>query len=331
LNGDGSAWVEHQVSNRLSDGAWSVYAADLDGDGDIDALTGSVYADRVAWYENTLGDGSAWLEHPITSSADGVQSVFAADVDGDGDLDALSAAQYANEIAWYENESGDGSVWSVHVIDGAAEGARKVLATDIDGNGAIDVLAWPALGGEVVWYSNQEGDGSAWARHMIAEDEGIPCAGDVDGDGDLDVLSSHDWEISWHLQSREESDDDGDGLAECEGDCDDADGQVWAVPSEALDLVVGADRETLAWSAPAEPGCLTGLVYDTLRSEESDEFWTDAVCVETGDGSDTQALDPDDPPAGVVYHYLVRALNACGAGSAGTDWVGDERDVAVCP
>ena len=145
------------------------------------------------------------------------------------------------------------------------------------------------------------------------------------------MLSSHDSEISWHLQSRNEIDDDGDGLAECEGDCSDTDGQVWALPSEALDLVVDADRERLTWTEPAEPGCVAGLVYDTVRSEVSDDFWTDAACIETGDGGDTQALDPDEPPAGVVYHYLVRALNACGAGSAGQDSDERDRQLRVCP
>ena len=38
----------------------------------------------------------------ITTGADGATSVYAADIDGDGDLDVLSA--FNNTIAWYENE-----------------------------------------------------------------------------------------------------------------------------------------------------------------------------------------------------------------------------------
>ena len=41
----------------------------------------------------------------ISASADGVQSVFAADLDGDGDNDVLSAA--AGDISWYENKLED--------------------------------------------------------------------------------------------------------------------------------------------------------------------------------------------------------------------------------
>ena len=41
--------------------------------------------------------------HAITTSADGAGSVFAIDMDGDGDVDVLSASFLDNTIAWYEN------------------------------------------------------------------------------------------------------------------------------------------------------------------------------------------------------------------------------------
>ncbi|TDI88765.1 MAG: T9SS type A sorting domain-containing protein, partial [Caldithrix sp.] len=39
----------------------------------------------------------------ITTSADGARSVYAVDVDGDGDMDVLSASEFDDKIAWYEN------------------------------------------------------------------------------------------------------------------------------------------------------------------------------------------------------------------------------------
>ena len=68
----------------------SVFAADVDGDGDMDVLSASFVDDKIAWYEN---DGSeSFTAHTITTDADGARSVFAADVDGDGDIDVLSAS-----------------------------------------------------------------------------------------------------------------------------------------------------------------------------------------------------------------------------------------------
>ncbi len=40
------------------------------------------------------------VQQIITTSADGAQSVYAADVDGDGDMDVLSASWNDDTIAW---------------------------------------------------------------------------------------------------------------------------------------------------------------------------------------------------------------------------------------
>jgi hypothetical protein len=40
----------------------------------------------------------------ITTDAAAATSVYAADLDGDGDLDVLSASHKDDKIAWYEND-----------------------------------------------------------------------------------------------------------------------------------------------------------------------------------------------------------------------------------
>ena len=85
-----------------AEGACSVYATDLDGDGDADVLSASTYDDKIAWYEN-LGGGAFGPQQVITTDADVVYSVYATDLDGDGDADVLSASQDDDKIAWYEN------------------------------------------------------------------------------------------------------------------------------------------------------------------------------------------------------------------------------------
>ena len=61
-------------------------------DGNPDLLSASELDDTIAWYENTDGAGSFGSQQVISTAADSARSVFAADVDGDGDLDVLSAS-----------------------------------------------------------------------------------------------------------------------------------------------------------------------------------------------------------------------------------------------
>ena len=130
---------------NAADGASSVRAADLDGDGDLDVLSASRDDATIAWHENLdlttpgTGDGSTWTLHAVSTAA-GALSVFAADVDGDGDLDALAASLTDDTIAWYAND-GSGGGWTLHAISTAADGAISVFAADVDGDGDLDALS----------------------------------------------------------------------------------------------------------------------------------------------------------------------------------------------
>ncbi|NRB70690.1 MAG: midcut-by-XrtH protein, partial [Xanthomonadales bacterium] len=74
----------------------------------------------------------------ISSAADGAFDVATADLDGDGDLDVLSASRFDNKIAWYKND-GAGSFGAQQVISTDADGAYSVATADLDGDGDLDV------------------------------------------------------------------------------------------------------------------------------------------------------------------------------------------------
>ena len=81
-----------QVISATADGAFSVFSIDLDNDGDLDVLSALAFDDTISWYENDGGVEPVFTERVITTTADNAQSVYAADVDGDGDVDVLSAS-----------------------------------------------------------------------------------------------------------------------------------------------------------------------------------------------------------------------------------------------
>jgi len=180
-----------------------VIANDLDGDGDMDIVTASDFDDKVAWYENTDGQGTFGSQQIITTNADRVRWVYTSDLDGDGDLDILSASNNDNKIAWYENTDGQGTFGTQQIITTNATAATSVYAIDLDGDGDMDVLSASSTDDKIAWYENTDGQGSFGPQQIISTNANfaiVVYAGDLDGDGDMDVLSASasDGKIAWY-------------------------------------------------------------------------------------------------------------------------------------
>ncbi len=141
----------------------------------------------------------SFVEHTITTAADGAIFVTTEDVDGDGDLDVLSASYNDNTIAWYENDGTENFTAQTITLDAAS--ARSVTTADVDGDGDLDVLSASLSDDKIAWYEN---DGSEnFTAHTItttADGANSVTTADVDGDGDLDVLSAsyNDHTIAWY-------------------------------------------------------------------------------------------------------------------------------------
>ena len=137
--------------------------------------------------------------HTISTTADDARSVTSADVDGDGDIDVLSASFNDDKIAWYENDGSEN--FTAHTISTAADGAFSMTTADVDGDGDIDVLSASFNDNKIAWYEN---DGSEnFTAHTISTTASFArsvSTADVDGDGDIDVLSASyaDSKIAWY-------------------------------------------------------------------------------------------------------------------------------------
>jgi hypothetical protein len=202
--GAGEVPFVDQVITSTADAASSVTAADLDGDGDMDAVWSSLADDSVTWAENDGGSPAAFTMHSITTSADRATSVDTADVDGDGDVDVLAASSGDDTFAWFENVGGTPAAFVEHVIDGGAAGAASVCAVDADGDGDVDVLAGSNEDGVIAWYENDGEVPPAFARRVVSTAApGVRAvfAADVNGDGNTDFLSASTFgldKIAWY-------------------------------------------------------------------------------------------------------------------------------------
>jgi hypothetical protein len=339
----GVEWYENDSASppsftvrRISTGfvdSSSVHAADVDGDGDTDVLSVDVFANSVYWYQNSGAQPPAWTRHVVTSTVDDPFSVFPADVDGDGDVDVLSASTEDDTIAWHENDGTETPAWTKRVITTQASAALAVSAADLDGDLDVDVVSG-GWGNEIAWYQNDGNALPTFTRRVLSDRCRGPmsvAAAPLDPDADVDLLTScnHTGDVHWFPNWVVETESDGDGVPDVL-DCAPADPTAFAIPGAVRDVGF-ATRTDLAWSPPELPSG-SGTEYDVLRGSIGGLPVGSGgeTCLASGTAA-TFAIDGSVPGPGLGFYYLVRAVNACGPGSYGDDSFGNQQWSSACP
>jgi hypothetical protein len=193
LQGPSGPVFERRFSDNDAPRAHEVVTGDIDGDGRPDMVVAGWQGPTVSWYRNQSGGLAGWMRHTIAGDFAGGSSVDIADVDSDGDLDIVAAAQDRDEIAWWSNDGGEPVTWSKHVIASDRRGAWSVVAVDVDGDGDHDVAAAVWRDGEIVWWESDGGSVPSWTEHLLGDTYWGASAvhsGDTDGDGDLELVSA---------------------------------------------------------------------------------------------------------------------------------------------
>ncbi len=183
--------------------------ADLDGDGDLDAVMGS-NAGTLRYFENT-GSASAasftertGILNPFDAIVPGHRGTPTfGDLDGDGDLDMVVGQQYGT-LLFYENTGTAAAPAFVqqtgtsNPFDGIDVGFyAKPTLVDLDGDGDLDAV----VGNRYGFVRAFENTGTATAPvfveltgpanpfdSIVKDSQSTPALGDLDGDGDPDLL-----------------------------------------------------------------------------------------------------------------------------------------------
>jgi hypothetical protein len=173
-----------------------VELVDLDGDGDLDAL---VKGGQVRAYRNNGSGIMTQMNLGVGTAA--TWGLVAADFDADGDVDVFRTFDTGGLTQPFGSQllinQGAGNFVSGPVAANALGRESHLLAVDIDRDGDLDVVASTirVTGGPYQWGGGASLHVNQGAGTFVAQvfetspDHGRTCAaGDVDGDGDVDVL-----------------------------------------------------------------------------------------------------------------------------------------------
>ena len=183
---------------------------DLDGDGRLDMLVRPpAVAGRPALH--LLRNLGGWRFHPAPSEAPPLApeevsqqegGLDVADLDGDGDLDVYESRFLhapdgvpLPDVLWVNDGVGRlrPRVLGHHDGGAALAWSQHTLLADLDGDGRVDRLSVNAWGEGNLLYRQEAGGRLAEVRGSglagVAQEGLAAAAGDIDGDGDLDVLN----------------------------------------------------------------------------------------------------------------------------------------------
>ncbi len=215
--------TRHTLLQRT--GALHVIPSDLDGDGRTDLVV--LFAQEHERVSALMNRGDWKFEEVVLHEAEhpawGYSGMQLADLDGDGDQDVLLTNGDTLDLS---GDKADGSAGPEHVLfpyhgvswlESVGEmkfkgrriaplyGAHRAHAADIDGDGDMDVVASaylpmapeeavrkPYRTEALIWLERRKP--GQWLRHTLATmDVEIPTldVGDIDGDGDADIVTGH--------------------------------------------------------------------------------------------------------------------------------------------
>jgi hypothetical protein len=183
--GSGILWERHPVGDGF-ESPRCVYSEDIDGDGDMDILGAAISAayDDISWWENTNGTGTSWLKHVVHYYPyQGARSVYAVDMDNDGDMDVLGVSPAECEVNWFENVNGSGTSWRNHLIADNVVGATSIHSADINGDGIMDAIGASGSWDFVAWWDVLTYAPEGYLMSSVLDTDCSPVWGSIDWSG----------------------------------------------------------------------------------------------------------------------------------------------------
>lgn len=185
---DGSGSFTRSAVGRANSWVKSLYLGDVDGDGDLDFVTGDDGGYLYKW----INDGSGVFDNSSIASVGGCH-VALADLDGNNTLDIAAGCPDGHVYTLF-NYDGLGNYSSSTDLGSACGAIKSVAVGDLDNDTAIDIVTVDDCtpGHVYKWVNNGTGGFSGVDLGQASADIfNALSLGDIDGDGDLDII--HDY------------------------------------------------------------------------------------------------------------------------------------------
>lgn len=169
------------------EGSWEVAAADVNGDGELDVVVGSINSFSYGVHVFiSLGNGlfAPPVAYPVIGRP---SSVSIADIDADGSPDIVATNDYGLRILLND---GDGTFTLAGSYD-TSTAIRSVALADFGGDGLTDIAVANQVSDTVTVFTNQgNATLSAQAPLLVGGDVLAIVAADMDGDGLVDLAAA---------------------------------------------------------------------------------------------------------------------------------------------
>jgi hypothetical protein len=193
-------WPIRKITHTDADEQKAIGVGDIDRDGYPDIVVpAGLKLPQVEWWRNP-GTGAAgadglWQKHVLGSTVNMSKMIEVADVNNDGrpDVVATDSENPNSGLFWFEAPADPvNGKWIRHDIAAGYNGLDSMSVADLNGDGRPDIVVGETKDKlRLVIYENIDG-GKSWKEHVVSlgkESHKGANAVDLDGDGDLDLVS----------------------------------------------------------------------------------------------------------------------------------------------
>jgi hypothetical protein len=252
----GLQWSQNLIADDLF-GISTIDGADLDNDDDIDYLV-TGYDCNTIW----LFECVAWFgyeQYTFDDDVAGPTDARWADVEGDGDLDAVSCSYEDGIIHWYKNQGDD--TWirrmvchDLSAVSGLCVSDMTLLDDEFLGIGAVSCNS-----GRVLRYECTDSDGDSWQQYVVGLLPGatnLSCV-ELDGIPGMELLAGAGldqqlryWSLDQHMTSG-------------------------ALNSSVLDTEASPSWDCMSWTDITPRDAVTGFQVRSSNDPEQMGEWSD--------------------------------------------------------